>query len=208
MKNGDERKYGRMEKFFWVFLWIVFSFPARTDAAETSLPAERIKPEIVVKTDEGTPSYLYKNKKVPCSGAGHVLGCTRAQFYAEIAGSEITPAGALKKLVLSVGLKDVNIELSSELKKGTCLFDVVLKHELTHLALHRQVLKRFAAEMAKAVLSEAERQQPPLTRRKFDRLAKVMQSYLNRMTEEDDRQNALMDTGDAYLYQQSQCFNK
>ena len=194
-----------MKRIFFAFLLTAFSFSADVRAAGRSSSAERIKPEISVKIDEGEPSYLFNRKRVPCAHDGHALGCTRVRFYATMAGTEITADGALKKLTLEVGLKNVNIELSSDLKKGTCLFDVVLKHESTHLALHRRVLKRYAPEMAKAVLSEAEKQSPPMTQKKFNRLSKIMNAYVNRMNEEDDRQNALMDTGDAYSYQQAQC---
>ena len=106
---------------------------------------------------------------------------------------------------MKIGLKDVEVELSSTLQKGSCLFDVVLKHELTHLALHRRVLKRFVPEIAKAVLSVAEEFQAPFTQAQFNRIARVLNSYVNQMMQEDDRQNALMDTTDAYVYQQKQC---
>jgi len=195
-----------MEKIFFALLLTVFALSVDAYAAERFASAEKIKPEIAVKIDEGEASFLFNRKRVTCSHASHVLGCTRVRFYAVIAGSEITPDGELKKLSLQVGLRDVVIELSSELEKGTCLFDAVLKHELTHLALHRSVLKRFAPEIAKAVLSVAENFQPPFTQTQFNRIAKVLKDYSNRMVREDDRQNAMMDTTDAYAFQQKQCY--
>lgn len=166
------------------------------------------RPEISVDVDEGKPVFIHKNKNVPCAGGvNHSVGCTRVFFYAELKGAETTPAGGIKKIRLQIGLRDVEVELSSDLKKKTCLFDAVLKHELTHLALHRRVLKRFAPEAAKAVLSTAENQSPPF-HKQFDRISKVLKEYVDRMMKEDERQNALLDSADAYRYQQKQCENK
>ena len=194
--------------FFACFVFFLIAFFSQTsvNAAEAYKNVARAKPEIAVRTDEGTPEYVYKDKKIECSGsAHHAMGCTRVRFYAVISGSELTPEGALKKISLQIGLKNVEIELSSELKKGSCLFDAVLKHELTHLALHRRVLNRFVPEIAKAVLITAQKQRVPLTQARFDRITAVLKEYVNRMIEEDDKQNALMDSKDAYVYQQSQC---
>ena len=166
------------------------------------------KPEIAVDIDEGKPSFIHRNRGVPCTGgANHTVGCTRVFFYAELGGAEMTPAGGIKNIRLQIGLRNVEVELSSDLKKKTCLFDAVLKHELTHLALHRRVLKRFAPEIAKAVLSVAENQPPPF-HKQFDKISKVLKEYVERMMKEDERQNALMDSNDAYRYQQKQCERK
>lgn len=162
----------------------------------------QIKPELSVEVDEGTPKFIHKRPQFPCSnGINHGGGCTRVEFYAVIKGGKMTRGGAYEKLQLKIGLKNIEVELSSELQKGTCLFDVVLKHELTHLALHRNVLKRFAPEIAKAVLSTAERFQT----KQAERISEVLKDYTRRMSEEDDKQNALMDTTDSYIYQQKQC---
>ena len=195
------------KKFFGNIILIVsaiIAMPVVSDAADS-----REKPELSVEVNEGKPRFIHKNKQFSCS---HKInnggGCTRVSFYAELRGTEITPEGALKKLKLQIGLRDVEIELSSDLKKGSCLFDAVLKHELTHLALHRKVLKRFAPEVAKAVLSTAESLPVPITQAHFNRISNVLKKYVDRMMREDDKQNALMDTGDAYLYQQKQCLNE
>ena len=166
------------------------------------------KPEISVDIDEGTPVFIHRNKNVSCSGgAGHNVGCTRVFFYAEMRGAEVTPAGGLKKLRLQIGLRNVEVELSSDLKKKTCLFDAVLKHELTHLALHRRILKRFAPETAKAVLVAAEEQKPPF-KNQFKRVSAVLNEYVDKMMKEDEKQNDLMDSTEAYRYQQKQCEKK
>ena len=192
--------------FYLFFSVLFFSFSDHVYALENEEQAFQIKPEIYVKIDDGTPVYIHKNKYFPCDhGLNHGGGCTRVHFYAEMKGSDFTPDGILKKITLQIGLKNIEVELSSELKRKTCLFDVILKHELTHLALHRKILKRFAPEIAKAVLIVAEEQKGALTQKKFDKIAQVLNDYLSKMMKEDERQNALMDSDEAYVFQQKQC---
>lgn len=195
-------------KIKW-FPLIAFTVPAVLTAFSAAMPANAFeKPEMSVEIDPGKPKYIHRNKLFPCShGVNHGGGCTRVYFYAELHGTEMTWDGAFKKIKLRIGLRDVEVELSSDLKKKTCLFDAVLKHELTHLALHRRILKRFAPEIAKAVLSVAQEQEPPVTQAQFNRISNVLSNYVDRMMKEDEKQNALMDTTEAYRYQQEQCRN-
>lgn len=196
-----------MKFSFYLFFWVLFlSFSGQAFARENEGDVFQEKPEIYVKIDDGTPVYIHRNKHFPCdNGFNHGGGCTRVNFYARMKGSDFTPDGKLKKITLQIGLKNIEVELSSELKKGSCLFDVVLKHELTHLALHRKILKRFAPEIAKAVLVVTEEQKGVLTQKKFDKIAQTLNDYLNKMIKEDKRQNALMDSDEAYAFQQRQC---
>ncbi len=169
-------------------------------------PGEAGKPEMTVKIDEGKPVYIHKNRKFDCSGAvNHGGGCTRVVFYAAIDGIKLTPGGAVREIGLLIGLKDVEVEISSDLKKGSCLFDAVLKHELTHLALHRRILARFAPEIAKAVLAVAEELPAPLTQAQINKIDKVLNGFVIRMMAEDKKQNDLMDSQEAYLHLQNQC---
>lgn len=198
-----------MKKFLIFFSFVCAAFaPIFSHAAGIRAKAEKVKPEISVKIDEGQPRYLYKDKVIRCAHLGHADGCTRASIYAQIHSVELTPDGALKKLSLQIGLKDVEIELSSELEKGSCFFDVALKHELTHLALHRKIVKRFATEIAKAVLSVAETMPSPITQAQFNRIGSILNNYVNRMMEENGKQNALIDSDNAYLYQWKQCLGR
>lgn len=196
-----------MKRFLFVFfaaMTVFFSFSA---AAENFLASPPVKPEMSVEIDEGNPNFIYKNKRFRCSHGrvNHGGGCTRVKFYAVMSGAVTTSEGALKEIRLKIGLQNVEVEVSSELKKGSCLFDAVLKHELTHLALHRKIVKRFAPEIAKAVLSVAEGFSTPVNASEYNRISAVLKNYIERMMKEDEKQNALMDTDDAYVFQQNQC---
>ena len=198
--------------FYINFLCIVFSFPAFavqrfSQELSTIWSSDHdAKPELVVRIDEGQPNYIHKNKKFNCSGSvNHAGGCTRVIFYAALGGLKLTSDGLIREITLFIGLKDVEVEISSDLKKGSCLFDAVLKHELTHLALHRRILKRFAPEMAKAVLSVVESMSSPLTQTQVNKIDQVLQGFVSRMMAEDKKQNDLMDSQEAYRHLQNQC---
>ena len=205
----------RLQKTVFLFLAILAATPVM--AAD--------KPEISVEIDEGEPKFIQKNQDISLScKSDHAAGCMRSRFYGKMSPEwtkikkiterttkrtkikKITFQWILKKIQLKIGLKDVEIELSTKYKKETCGFDLVLKHELTHLALHRAVLKRFAPEIAKAVLSVAEENMSGLSQQaQTDRINNVLNEYMERMKQEAARQDALMDSTESYGYQWKQC---
>ena len=198
--------------FFCVLLWGIFAFPVfAAQKFSRELPTiydsdSANKPEMIVLIDEGKPKYIHSNKKFDCSGtSNHAGGCTRVVFYATINGLILTQDGKIKTVKLQIGLKNIEIEISSELQKGSCLFDAVLKHELTHLALHRKILNRYAPEIAKAVLAVVENFSIPLTQGQVNKIDRVLNDFVNRMMNDDKKQNNLMDTREAYLHLQNQC---
>lgn len=188
-----------MKRAFWLGM-VLALHPAGGYAAA-------VKPVVSVKIDEGTPRYIYENKNFECSGAhGENLGCTRVHFYVGYDNVMVAPDGTLAGLELLVGLKNVEVEVSTELKKGSCLFNATLKHELTHLNLHRRVLKYHAPEIAKSVLAALDKMQPPLTlKRAMSAVDRVTSAGLKRMMADDSQKNALMDTDGAYIHVNRQC---
>lgn len=177
---------------------ISFSFSAATDVQ---------KPVMSVSIDEGTPVYIHKNKIFDCSGSNnHGGGCTRVLFYAMVTGLELNSNGSIGKISLKIGLSKVEVEISSELKKGSCLFDAVLKHELTHLALHRRILNKFAPQIAAAIMTLIESMtSEPFNHSQASKINQVLNRFVNQMMQEDQKQNALMDSQGAYWHLQKQC---
>ena len=188
-----------MKRAFWLGM-VLALHPAGGYAAA-------VKPVVSVKIDEGTPRYIYENKNFACSGAhGENLGCTRVHFYVGYDNVMIAPDGTLAGLELLVGLENVEVEISTELEKGSCQFNATLKHELTHLNLHRRVLKRHAPEIAKSVLAALDKMRPPVTlNRAMSAVDKATSAGLKRMMADDSQKNALMDTDKAYAYVSRQC---
>lgn len=188
-----------MKRAFWLGM-VLALHPAGGDAAA-------VKPVVSVKIDEGTPRYVYENKNFECSGAhGENLGCTRVHFYVGYGNVAVAPDGTLAGLELLVGLENVEVEISTELEKGSCQFNATLKHELTHLNLHRRVLKHHAPEIAKSVLAVLDKMRPPVTlKRAMSAVDKATSAGLKRMMADDSQKNALMDTDKAYAYVSRQC---
>lgn len=169
-----------------------------------------VKPVISIKIDEGTPRYVYERERIECSGnSERTAGCTHTSPYIEYGDIRYTSDGGLAGLELRFGLKDVMIEISTKMKKGTCEFDTVVKHELTHLNLHRRVLKHHAAEIAKSVLAALERMPPSVALQKeWDVIGKVVKAGFKRMNDDIDRNDALMDSAGAYVHQYDHCYGK
>lgn len=158
-----------------------------------------VKPVISIKIDEGTPRYVYEKKHIECVGGAVAWGCTHASPYMEYDDIQYAPDGSLSGLELRFGLKDVMIEISTEVEKGSCEFDVTVKHELTHLNLHRRVLKHYAAEIAKSVLAVLDRMPPYATlEKRWDAIGKVVNADWKRMNDDIDRKSALIDKDGAH----------
>lgn len=184
-------------------LYSVFSgggMPVR----EEPVPSEPIKPEISLKTDPGKISYVHQNKTVICNGVP-AAGCTSSIIYMEPLRVDLTPRGEIKKIHLALGIENLVVEVSSQYLKGTCEFDLVLKHELTHVAVARRVLDRYAPEMAKALLLEAESLPVPVNQARYNQLLARAQNFFNRMVREKERQDDLLDAPGSNVYQWSQC---
>lgn len=167
-----------------------------------------VKPVISIKIDEGTPRYVYEKKHIECNGTV-AWGCTHVSRYMGFGDIRFAPDGSLSGLELRFGLKDVMIEISTEMEKGSCEFDVVVKHELTHLNVYRRVLKHHAAEIAKSVLAALERIPPAeASQKEWDVIGKVVNAGWERMKDDMRKNNALMDKGGAHDRQYGYCFGK
>lgn len=188
-------------------VFVVLLCLARLIAPQTA--DARPKPELTVEIDEGRPVFIHSRKSFDCvNGINHGGGCTRVQFYVETGDVVRASDGGIAKMTLKTGLRNVEVELSSDLRKKSCLFNATLKHELTHLALHREVLRRFSPEIAKAALAAIEKMPPPLTAAQVGRINGVLKRQVDHMVAQDREQNALLDSDAAYSYQDSQCAGK
>lgn len=177
---------------------------ARTPVQEAPVPAEPARPEISLKTDPGKINYVHQNKTVICNGIP-AAGCTSSVIYMEPLRVDLTVRGEIKKIYLTLGIENLVVEVSSEYPKGTCEFDLVLKHELTHVAVARRVLDRYAPEMAKALLVKAESLPVPVNQLHYNQLLAQAQGFFSRMVREKERQDDLLDAPGANVYQWSQC---
>ena len=107
---------------------------------------------------------------------------------------------SLPQVYLKFGLRNITVYILSSIPKGSCEFDLVLKHELTHVAVARKVVKRFAREISKALLATLDEG----TASPYQ-IAKMIDRYHRQMIEEKNRQDSLLDAPGSVVYQWEQC---
>lgn len=104
-----------------------------------------------------------------------------------------------KKLKIELDLKFV-VQISQQIKtrNDKILFDSVLKHELTHVALHKNVYQKYAQSAAAAALAYAKKN--TCSNGVMNIAYKVMEGAYD----EARRQNAFIDGEENYSYQDEQ----
>lgn len=114
-----------------------------------------------------------------------------------------------RRLTVTFDVRGFRIEVVDREKKGTPSFDLVLKHELTHVALWKNVQERyFNATAAEALvrfeqlLNDRTKSCPQIQDEIFD----LLSGYMDRMSEEGERQHALLDGEENYAYQSRQLY--
>ncbi len=182
-----------MTRFLFWFCVVAFSvFPV---AARPSLEVVRNPPEVEQKLS------IVSVPVTQCkSGA---VGCTIPVPYSY--GISADCAG--QRLTLQFDVRGYRIEIVDKLKKETPNFDLTLKHELTHVALWKNIMERYFNAAASAALVRFEKQLndrrkncAQIQRELFD----LLSDYMRRMSQEAERQHALMDGDENYAYQNNQ----
>lgn len=113
--------------FFWLIVFIcrpAFGVPDNT--------------LIEVKYHPGEIYYIHNKTEVPCGPKKPgtvILGCARSDKDVEMKINM-----AQRHIVINVFAKNNEIEIHSDLPKGSCQYEEVLKHELTHIDLHSGAL--------------------------------------------------------------------
>ena len=140
--------------------------------------AAAFSPEVELKLDEGTVVYVQQRPEVPCAG-GTAAGCTDSAIYMDPLIPELTADGKLKKLKLSFGFERLIVEISSKYPQGTCNYDVVMRHEMRHVAYARGVLKAYAPKLAEALKTKAASLPVPLTQEAYNSLTALADRYFS-----------------------------
>lgn len=156
-------------------------------------------PELVLSVENGTVNYDRSLPQIDCNGVD-AAGCAKAQIYMDSPRFSYDAEGNIAKVYLNFGLRNITVYILSSIPKGSCEFDLVLKHELTHVAVARKVVKRYAAEMSKALLAKLDDK----TASPYQ-IAKMFDRYQSQMMAEKNRQDALLDAPGAVVYQWGQC---
>ena len=166
----------------------------------------RNQPAVDVKVERKEVDYVLKDGAFSCdSEKATADGCTRYKTKWSAAVDCDKPSVALTaKEVL------VEIDLNKQHPKGSCLFDLTLKHELTHLSLNRKtldtVLKTAASEILTAfqVMQRQGNSCEEIKRSVFE----LSRHYADVFLKEQEKQNNLIDGDGRYEYQNEQCAGK
>lgn len=166
----------------------------------------RNQPAVDVKVERKEVDYVLKDGAFSCdSEKATAGGCTRYKTKWSAAVDCAKPSVALTaKEVL------VEIDLNKQHPKGSCLFDLTLKHELTHLSLNRKtldtVLKTAASEILTAfqVMQRQGNSCEEIKRSIFE----LSRHYADIFIKEQEKQNNLIDGDGHYKYQNEQCAGK
>lgn len=166
----------------------------------------RNQPAVDVKVERKEVDYVLKDGAFSCdSEKATAGGCTRYKTKWSAAVDCAKPSVALTaKEVL------VEIDLNKQHPKGSCLFDLTLKHELTHLSLNRKTLDTVLKTAASEILTAFQAMQrqgnscEEIKRSVFE----LSRHYADIFIKEQEKQNNLIDDDGHYKYQNEQCAGK
>ena len=166
----------------------------------------RNQPAVDVKVERKEVDYVLKDGAFSCdSEKATADGCTRykTKWCVEVDCAKPSVALTAKEVL-------VEIDLNKQHPKGSCLFDLTLKHELTHLSLNRKtldtVLKTAASEILTAfqVMQRQGNSCEEIKRSVFE----LSRHYADIFIKEQEKQNNLIDDDGHYKYQNEQCAGK
>ena len=166
----------------------------------------RNQPAVDVKVERKEVDYVLKDGAFSCdSEKATADGCTRYKTKWSASVDCAKPSVALTaKEVL------VEIDLNKQHPKGSCLFDLTLKHELTHLSLNRKTLDTVLKTAASEILTAFQAMQrqgnscEEIKRSVFE----LSRHYADIFIKEQEKQNNLIDGDGHYKYQNEQCAGK
>lgn len=187
--------------FLTTCLFFLCAGNVRACAGMRSEAESETKPRAVLKIDDSEIEYKIVPAPLFCNG-GDASGCTTRVFSGQL-DFTFLPSGRIRQIHLTLKLKNT-VSVVDKYRKGSCLFDHILKHELTHVNLGKGVMKKYAPEAAKAVLARLDSLPQPLGREGQASLSDEFERMLGRMDLEAGRQDALIDGNDNYEYQWSQ----
>lgn len=166
----------------------------------------RAQPKVNITVERKEVEYVLKDGKFSCSSEKATAdGCTHY-----ISAWDVSVDCSKPSVTLTAKEETVKIDLNKRHPKGSCPFDLVLKHELTHLSLSRKTQDVFLANAAAAVFvtfQSMQRQDNSCGAIEFS-VTKQVYEYYNKYVRDITRRHDLIDGTDHYKYQYEQCAGK
>lgn len=198
----------RMKNKILFAVLLMFSCDASAglfDAFKPSRPAVLPSaPEIEVKTDDGTVSFVQNRSIVPCAGTTSA-GCTDSVIYMDPLTPEYAPDGTIKRLKLGFGFERLIVEISSDYPKGSCKYDLVMRHEMKHVAHARGVLRAYAPKLAEALKAGVAAAPLPVTQETYNSLVALSDKYFKAMMAKKTHLDDRLDAAGEKVYEWSEC---
>ena len=114
----------------------------------------------------------------------------------------------VEKVFIEGGYPVFLVDIAYEYLPGTPIFNDILKHELTHVAIYRSVAEQYMTSLALEILARI-RKMPLQSKGEYLRaLQPVVNRYQEMMADDADKRNNLIDGDENYHYQNSQTFAK
>lgn len=158
--------------------------------------------KVFVKTDISETAYkIVAPDKLKC-GTIMAAGCTHGSADFKIR-FEYTPENMIKNIHLTLSFSG-RIDISSDYPKGSCYFDHILKHELTHDSLNRKIFNAYLQEFPKTVLAKLDTLPQPLASDGYNELYAAINGVIDRMYKEQEKQHSFLDGEENYAYQWKQ----
>ncbi len=159
-------------------------------AAAAGRPDTLTKPKVRLRLNMGSVEYEYVPTKVVrqrCE-TEDAVGCTAKNFSYSMA---VLPNG---DLLLEIGLiRPFLVSVSNDYPKGSCGFDQILKHELTHVATSRSVLEDDAPKVAALIADDLEKRDFPYSREDLESFHAIAQKGVQKILEKTKKMDAILD---------------
>ena len=165
----------------------------------------RGKPKIKIEVKRKEVEFYPKEKSQLTCGVDWAAGCAHYQPDIKFIMDCQKPEVLLKVTEIVHA-----VEFDKAFPKGSCAFDKILKHELTHLSLYRKTLDKVLNAAANEVASVVEAMQRlGSSCSEIERTVYVLENkYENTFWKEADKQHDLIDGKEHYDYQWEQCRGK
>lgn len=224
-----------MKNLFYMLIFTFFSTTVYAQtAAETACRKVMRPPEIEISASYGKLKYDFsKNNRTLTRMHLRQYGgnVPTGKFVHGLATHDLTteinfklrkntlPSGFVcvypANIELKIGIKNPTIYISKDLKEGSCLYQIAMRHEQTHQQINTEALehylpllqKRFLAAVKKnALLSSRSDINLTLAQDKFkDKYLQALNLVLDEIETEVNTEQAKLDSEENYEYEASLC---
>lgn len=116
-----------------------------------------------------------------------------------------------KSIDLHLSLGDFRVLFNNKYPRGTCPYDVVLKHEYNHVEIFQDAVANIVAKMRSAIINHISTHNKffgtknTITHVTEIRLKQLVRPFINQLNHELNNRNNAIDTKENYAFEQAKC---